>query len=201
MAMDATTSHIVSHWFEKKYHEIDLQLAKIPAQCTKGCDWCCYQSIEILEWEEPLIIEYVDHQLSSKQKNRIKKRLVSWFDYFDKKIPVRPILTTEDVFERFHKMQGNDRKPCIFLENHECMIYPVRPICCRTHVVQQQAKGCIENPLCDAMDEAEKIRKNFLNDIISKLPTCLKLLNFSVAKIFSLTHRLRPMEYHTLDCI
>ena len=186
--MDSKTSHIVSHWFEKKYHEIDLQLAQLPTQCAKGCDWCCYQSIEIIEWEEPLIIEYVDHQLSKKQKGRIKKRLINWFDYFDKKIPLRPILTTEDVFDRFQKMQSGDRKPCVFLEDHECMIYMVRPLCCRTHMVKQQAKGCIDNPLRDAMDEAENIRKNFLNEIIRKLPTSLKLLNYSVAKIFELTY-------------
>lgn len=199
--MDSKTSHIVSHWFEKKYQEIDEQLAQLPTKCAKGCDWCCYQSIEILEWEEPLIMEYIDHHLSKKQKNSVQKRLVSWFDYFDNKIPRRPVLTVEDVFERFQKMQGNDRKPCVFLENHECMIYPVRPICCRTHVVKQQAKGCMNNPLRDAMDEADNIRKNVINDIIRKLPTSLRLLNFSVARLFELTYRTRPIESQILDVL
>lgn len=199
--MDSKTSHIVSHWFEKKYQEIDQQLAQLPTQCAKGCDWCCYQSIEILEWEEPLIMEYVDHQLSEKQKNRIKKRLVKWFDYFDENVPNRPQLTIEDIFVRFQLSQGDDRKPCVFLEKHECMIYPVRPICCRTHVVNQQAKGCIDNPLRDAMAEAENIRISVVNDIIKKIPTSLKLLNFSIARLFELTYRTRPIESQILEAL
>lgn len=199
--MDSTTSHIVGKWFEKKYHEIDLQLAQFSTPCAKGCDWCCHQSIEILDWEEPLILEYINTNFTKKQKSAIKKKLVNWFDYFDQKIPAKPILSVEDVFERFQQMQGKERKACVFLDKHECMIYPVRPISCRTHMVKQQTKGCINNPLRDSMDEAERIRKNVLNDIIHKLPSSLNLLNFAVARLFELTYRTRPLEYHTLESL
>ncbi|MFA9388579.1 MAG: YkgJ family cysteine cluster protein [Prolixibacteraceae bacterium] len=199
--MDSTTSHIVSKWFEKKYREIDLQLADLSPQCAKGCDWCCYQSIEILNWEEPLILEFINSQLSKRQKNRIKKKLIDWFDYLDQKIPLKPILTTEDVFEKFQQMQGGDRKPCIFLHKHECLIYPVRPISCRTHVAEQKVLGCIENPLQDSSDEATNLRIRILNEIIRKLPSSLELLNFAVAKMFELGYRKRPIEYHTLEAL
>ena len=58
--MDEITSKIVSNWFRKKYAEIDQAMIPFASKCKKGCDWCCYQSIEILNWEEPLILDFIE---------------------------------------------------------------------------------------------------------------------------------------------
>lgn len=199
--MDPTTSHIVSKWFEKKYSQVDLEVAPLAINCKKGCDWCCYQSIEILNWEEPLILEFINNQLSKSQKKIVKHRLVEWFNYFDQLVPGKPETTIHDIFILLNQKHGSDRVPCVFLHQHLCLIYPVRPMCCRIHVAGENVEFCKANPLNEASAEAITIRKKVLNEIIHKIPTSLNLLNFAVARLLGLDYRNRKIEDHLLQSV
>lgn len=186
--MDTKTSSIVANWFHHKYTEVDQQMLPLKKACKKGCDWCCYQSVEILNWEEPLIISYIEKHFSALKKTELKNKLTEWFNYFDKSIGKVDVLSYDDVFVKFHEKQALDRIPCPFLENHICSIYEVRPICCRMHIVGIVEK-CKADLLCDATKEAELLRKEFLSKIVNEISTKLNLLNFAVAGLFDLSHR------------
>ena len=196
--MDPETSKNVAEWFKKRYREIDRQMLPLSGTCNRGCDWCCYQSIEILNWEEPLIRHYVKNHLTNAQKANVREKLVTWFDYFDSRMPVDQVLTSDEVFQRFQQLQAHDRFPCIFLDDHECTIYEVRPLCCRMHVVDNGPLKCKEDPLTDSSPRAEKIRKLFLSSITERVPTYLQLLNYSMASLFKLNDRIRPVNFPLL---
>lgn len=199
--MDEVTSKIVADWFRKKYRKIDQDMTTLSYVCKKGCDWCCYQSIEILNWEEPLILNYISEKISIDQKLILEEKLTDWFNYFDTVMPRKSELSTEDVFIDFHNAIAKDQIACLFLENHMCGIYPVRPISCRMHIANDGPLACMEDALKDSSFDAEQLRKKYLAEISEKLPTSLGLLNFSVAKILGLSHRIRKVEENLLEGI
>lgn len=199
--MDSETSQYVAGWFKKKYREIDRMMLPLSNSCIRGCDWCCYQSVEILNWEEPLISNYISNHFSSTQKSKIKEKLENWFDYFDSRMPRKKMLQVNDVFLKFQQQQAKDRFPCVFLQDHECSIYSVRPLCCRMHVTDQSSNMCKNNPLMDSSPKAEQLRKSVLASIADRVPTSLRLLNFSVAPLFKLQHRIREIDYPLLKGI
>lgn len=196
--MDPETSKNVAEWFKKKYREIDRKMLPLSTSCKRGCDWCCYQSVEILNWEEPLILNYISNQLSNAQKSRIKEKLSNWFDYFDSRMPRKTMLQANDVFLKFQQQQAKDWFPCVFLHDHECAIYSVRPLCCRMHVTDQSFNVCKNDSLMDSSPKAEQLRKSVLASIADRVPTSIRLLNFSIAPLFKLQHRARDVEYPML---
>lgn len=192
--MDEVTFKIVSERFRQKYDEVDKELQNVPTACAKGCDFCCHKSIEILNWEEPLILEYIEKNLSELQKNNIKRQLNLWFDYFDLRMPKKRVLNVYDVFVDFNRAVAKDRIPCMFLEDHQCLIYPVRPISCRTHSVNTSVQKCKEDPLRESSTEAKCVRQKVYAGIAHQLPSYLTLLNFSIARIFGLEGRVRMAD-------
>ena len=201
LQMDPKTSKIVAEWFKNKYREIDRKMYPLSGICKKGCDWCCFQSVEILNWEEPLILNYISQQLSYSEKSRIRKKLLIWFDYFDETMQQKKILVADEIFVKFQQQQAVDRIPCPFLYNHECSIYPVRPLCCRMHVNESHPGDCRANPLKDSSPQAEELRKVTLASIVNRIPTSLHLLNFAIAPLFKLEHRVPVVEHALLKGI
>lgn len=199
--MDEVTSKVVSGWFRKKYAEIDREIESLSVCCKKGCDWCCYQSIEILNWEQPLILQHLEKNFTEKQKHKVSHQLKLWFDYFDLRMSKKKKLTLDDVFVDFQCMVAADKIPCLFLENHKCTIYDVRPISCRMHVESRNPEKCRLNPLRESMPKSETMRRHLLGEIVDKLPTSLTLLNFAVAPLFGMKHRLPALEFNELHPI
>lgn len=192
--MNNKTSEIIANWFERKYAEVDQLMVPFSTNCKRSCDWCCYQSIEILNWEKPLIINYISEKLSDNKKRIVKQNLTFWLNYFNQMVPSNAILSVDDVFVKFQQQQGKDRIACPFLHQHECVIYPVRPLSCRMHVAENGPIACRANPLNDASPNAVILRKNILKEIVDAVPTQLELLNLAVAYTFGLSHMVRHIE-------
>jgi Fe-S-cluster containining protein len=200
--MDSKTAHIVGKWFEKKYREVDQQVAPYSISCNKGCEGCCFQPIEILNWEEPLILEYIHHQLTSDQKKIVRRRLKHWFDDFDVLIPGKSTQSAHDLFLQIQRTQGSHPLPCIFLHQHQCLIYPVRPIYCRMFDPGEDPERCKYKPsIEDDSTTIGSLRKKVVNDIILKIPSTLNLLNFAVARLFNLNYRTRHLDEQLLQGI
>jgi Fe-S-cluster containining protein len=196
--MNSGMDQWIAQWFQLKYKEVDKQMSSLTKVCKRGCDWCCYQSVQILNWEEPLILSYISTQLDSDQKEMIKTRLLLWFEHLDQFFKGRKHLTMEELFVDFNHQQDSHSLPCVFLHCHECLIYPVRSLCCRMHIVDVDPDYCIVDPLRDASPAAEGLRKKVLRDIVDQVPTTLRLLNFSIAPLFGLEHRVWPVFYERL---
>jgi hypothetical protein len=82
--MDTATSNTIIKYFQYLYNETDQQMAALKPICKRGCPWCCYQSVEILNWEVPFISQFIDKNISGKVNAEIRRNLEFWFDFFCK---------------------------------------------------------------------------------------------------------------------
>jgi len=97
-----------SAFFEKVINNNNSEM-----KCGKGCTACCYTSLTVFPVEAARITEYFE-TLPDLQKENFKQKL---------NLPK----------ESGTNLLGKQVKPCSFLHEGECLIYPVRPIICRTH--------------------------------------------------------------------
>jgi uncharacterized protein len=104
-------------------------------QCRKGCAECC--SLETISpLEAQVISDYLEKSPASKGDN------------------------TSNSFSDTGKASPKKPSKCVFLKDDACMIYPVRPVICRT---QGLPMGFSESPSIDACP------LNFTNQPVSSI--------------------------------
>ena len=91
-----------------------MDLVNNETTCSKGCDFCCYDKINVTKTEIAVIDNFV-------RKNHI----------------IADPVNTKPWNERKYA-----EYKCRYLRNGECMIYPVRPFVCRTHNSKDDAELC-----------------------------------------------------------
>lgn len=82
-------------------------------KCASGCSHCCIGGLSIFTWEAELIIQWFT-SLSSEQRSEL---LNKW---------------EKNQNHDFTDVEGRAARPCSFLVDNQCSIYPRRPIICRT---------------------------------------------------------------------
>jgi Fe-S-cluster containining protein len=199
--MDINTTNTIVNYFQHLYSEADEMISLFKPVCKRGCPWCCYQSVEILNWEEPLICQYISEKIDGERKEDIRKNLENWFEFFERVTKGKTELTMHDAFSLIHKRQGQERIPCPFLTNKECSIYEVRPLSCRCHIATTNSDECKRNPFLDSTPESIFYRREVISEIIRNIPTTLRLLAYTAAPFFNLGHRIKPIEYTQLKPI
>ena len=197
--MDNKAYEIIAKWFKLKYAEIDKLMMPYSNVCKRSCDWCCYQSIEILNWEKPLILKYIRKNISNDQFSIIKFQLIQWLKYLKLKTNGKKTLNFNDVFIEFQQNHGNEEQACVFLHQHDCLIYQVRPLCCRMHVAEKDQTFCKKNALNDASPKAKALREKVVGEIVRSVPTRLELLNIAVLPVFGLSLNEIEIEYPLLQ--
>ena len=104
------------------------QAEQKPVACQKGCSACCRQLVTCFSPEFEEIVRHIGN-LPRDKKNRllsqIRPRVKLWKNY--RKLHGRQIVS--NPFKPLNDWYG---KPCIFLDNGSCGIYPARPMDCRT---------------------------------------------------------------------
>lgn len=123
------------------YRELDkylkLYLEDNEITCHKGCGHCCKQLICCTTIEMELIVNYINLRPKTIRKN-IKKclkkdatKFMLWFGKHLFDIPEdQHQLISEPIRTKYFG------KPCPFLKNEICQIYPARPSICRTTKVK-----------------------------------------------------------------
>ena len=90
-----------------------------PAQCKKGCAWCCYQEVFAVTHEflylQDFILQHFDGELQEKILERAREKVLLTMN-----LPVEEQLMV--------------RAACPFLENGSCMAYEARPMACRIYL-------------------------------------------------------------------
>ena len=105
--------------------------------CKLGCYHCCAQYILTNIAEAQLLAQYVKREFSIKQIAYLRLRTLQWHKW-------------EDINQGRHRPAKmaeqaalSDAHPyCPMLVNGECIIYPVRPVTCRTHFVYSNPQSC-----------------------------------------------------------
>ena len=91
-------------------------------------------------------------------------------------------ISAEDFLKNFTRKKGNslalidrDEKDCIFLKNHKCSIYPVRPIQCRTFPfwpqnLKSEKRWSIIQSECPGIGMGPLFTKDDIEDIFKGKP-------------------------------
>jgi Fe-S-cluster containining protein len=94
--------------------------------CKAGCYWCCYFSVDVRPVEVFRILEFMEQNLTSEERNRVRREVMA----------NSAALRDLDELER---MRRNIK--CPFLSAGRCVIYPARPQTCRNYHATNVA-GC-----------------------------------------------------------
>lgn len=102
---------------------VDVAAAEVksdlPAECRRGCFWCCYPPVSVGVAEAVAVAEYVLREKSAKVRKDILARVNEYADWQLARTPKERLL---------------GRKACPFLFNGLCSVYEVRPMACRGYV-------------------------------------------------------------------
>jgi len=89
-----------------------------PISCQAGCDFCCFNQVQLTPPEALLIGHYIEQNFTQAEK-----------DLLLAKVARNLALTAEKSKTAVAKMRSE--LPCPLLRDHRCSIYPVRPLMCR----------------------------------------------------------------------
>ena len=128
----------IYHVNDKLTREADRERAT-PWACRKGCSYCCYQLVLATEAEwkeiERFFLSIRDPKVRIQLKQRLKPRMHEWSKWVrcQVRFQIGHPASTELAYRAWLG------KPCVFLgDEGECLIYPVRPIDCRTAFSTEQ---------------------------------------------------------------
>jgi hypothetical protein len=114
-----------------------------PAQCKKGCAWCCYQEVFAVTHEFLYLYEFVLEYFTEQEQERVLERARE-----------KTFLSLNLPEEQLLKI----REACPFLEKGSCMIYQVRPMACRIYL-SSSALSCKRDH--DRPDHGKRIPELF----------------------------------------
>lgn len=95
---------------------VDEIPGKIPLACKPGCDHCCYIEVGISVPEAFMIADHLIRTLTAEELASLKVKLREF---------------KAAVGGRRSKTGQRPMLPCVFLKDHQCSIYSVRPLTCR----------------------------------------------------------------------
>jgi len=127
---------------------VDSEISRYPKACKQGCDHCCYQSVNVITWEEPKIFKFIHDNVKRPIKRKIASNINKWFKFFNDNTREaskdNPLNFVE--YAEIEKKMREAKIPCPFLIDHKCSIYEARPVTCRLHHVSENASQCADNP-------------------------------------------------------
>ncbi len=98
------------------------QLAKQhnqPVHCKKGCEYCCYQPVFVLDYEMQFLNSFIKENFTEKSQKEIRERA-------NKNRLKLAVLDKTQIL--------NSKQPCPLLENGVCSVYEARPMACRIYL-------------------------------------------------------------------
>lgn len=96
--------------------------ARGEASCRKGCSNCCHLNVDVTADEARVL----RHRLP--EDKELKKRLRKQSKVTDR--------------YNFHYILPRADSACVFLKDHQCSVYDVRPMVCRMFYVNSPAEHC-----------------------------------------------------------
>ncbi len=96
--------------------------------CQPGCVSCCYSRKFCSVSEAAAIVEWIDQNLGTEQAEHFRMRVESTASSIAK-LRSEELCESSDTFARAGGLE------CPFLQEGRCMIYPVRPLDCRSQLV------------------------------------------------------------------
>jgi Fe-S-cluster containining protein len=108
--------------------------AKMGVTCKKGCSHCCMLPATATVPEMVPVVEYLASRSDwPRRRPALERELARQLRVFAS-INVLDDRARSGFFQR--------QMPCVFLKDHHCQIYPVRPAVCRYHLAITPPENC-----------------------------------------------------------
>lgn len=127
LGMEVTASNL-KRAIDQLYLAVDELMASflersavegVPAECKKGCSWCCYQEVFAVTHEFLYLHEYVLHNFPDRERADMLEKA-------GEKVKRTMNKTVEE--------QLKVRFACPFLQDGNCLAYGARPMACRIYL-------------------------------------------------------------------
>lgn len=102
----------------------------VPCDCSKGCSWCCNQTVYVQSHELDYLRKWSLLFLSQENVLGIRQKANEKY-----------LLTSKMKKEELHLYKA----PCPMLVKGECIAYPARPVACRVYLSYQVSSCQYEN--------------------------------------------------------
>ncbi len=115
--------------------------------CTAGCSYCCHHWVEdVYSFEAEIIADYIRTKYPDSVANIIHQfqEDESALSYLDERLCDKGFSDQNDdyiegLLDEFYRL----RRPCALLSPRgTCLVYPVRPLTCRTYISFSDPKLC-----------------------------------------------------------
>ncbi|AUM11029.1 MAG TPA: YkgJ family cysteine cluster protein [Gammaproteobacteria bacterium] len=134
--------------------------------------------------------------MDSKVKKKVKQQAKRWFLMFDRvtrEASMDNPLTSEEFFSA-EKELSQMKVVCPFLINRSCSIYSVRPVACRTYVVDDSPSVCEQNPVRNTLPKAHEIYKEAYDKLHNLVThTQMRPLVYAVSEALGLKIKFKPL--------
>lgn len=123
---------------------MERRIGPMPKACHAGCSACCHQIVDVLNWEASLVTDFIRQDMSAAQREHARVQAEAWLHTFNAitraATPAAPLRPEEVNAARVEFRRR--RVACPFLVEGQCTIYPVRPVVCRSHIVEADPEAC-----------------------------------------------------------
>lgn len=172
--------------------DIDNIANSISNCCKKGCSYCCYQMIEVYDFEKEEIIVAVNN-LPDCKKSKVKNNLNKWFDFFNDNTPNNKVLDENDTIRNLFRISKKEK--CPLLIDNMCSIYENRPLACRVHSVEDFPNLCKLNAYRESSNKSRYLRAKLVEYIIHNFGRReLLFLPFIVSEVITTDRMIKPLK-------
>lgn len=171
----------------------DFAVKQLNNCCSAGCSFCCYQLIEVFDFEKQAIKSAVN-KLSDEVKSIVKLNLESWFNFFNQNTPENKILDEKDTIVKLMELDLSNKHKCPLLVDNLCSIYSNRPLACRVHVVESKPELCEKDPYKASSRDNHNIRSEIFADIKTKKKYSLIFLPYIITEVIQISTKLKPIK-------
>lgn len=123
---------------------MERRIGPMPKACHAGCSACCHQIVDALNWEASLVTDFIAQEMPTARRDRAREQAEAWLRTFNAitraATPAAPLRPEEVNAARVEFRRR--RVACPFLIDGQCTIYPVRPVVCRSHIVETDPEAC-----------------------------------------------------------
>jgi Fe-S-cluster containining protein len=132
------------------YQNVDREVAAVmrqrreqgdPIPCRRGCDSCCYDAVQVAQFEVLPIVEAI-RRLDQKQQDSIRAGIGAWCENMAAKS-----IGIDDAEPSLARYYAAPRARCPLLDQatRDCLCYAARPLACRTYVLIGENSGPCDN--------------------------------------------------------
>ncbi|WP_223599824.1 YkgJ family cysteine cluster protein [Chryseobacterium sp. GVT01B] len=173
--------------------DIDNIVNQFKNCCSKGCSFCCYQMVEVYDFEVESIKASIKG-LEQSIKGKVKSNLEEWFDYFNKYTPENKVLDENDTIKGLIKISKVEKHKCPLLVDNCCSIYENRPLTCRIHLVENHPEKCEKDPYRESSPQSSNVRFHLQRYLMGIRKSQLFFLPHIATEEINIDKKIKPLK-------